>query len=103
MIHIHQVSFSYSGNVAVLDNISLHLEPGGVHILAGANGSGKSTLLALMAGLYLPKAGWIGIDGKKGEAIRDLGRWFCRNRIYKFSVQRLRKIYFWGARKSRKT
>lgn len=62
MIEIKDLSFSYGKN-AVLENISLNLEPGRVYGLLGENGVGKTTLLTLLCGLKKPDSGTIRIDG----------------------------------------
>ncbi|WP_022661638.1 energy-coupling factor ABC transporter ATP-binding protein [Paucidesulfovibrio longus] len=74
MIQIHELGYAYAGGQDALRGVSLSLERGGLHVLAGANGSGKSTLLALMAGLYLPSTGTLVVGGRSGEDIRDLAR-----------------------------
>lgn len=62
----------------VLRAVSLSVEGGGTAILAGPSGSGKSTLLNLIAGLHLPDAGEISVDGTAvsalGESARDAFR-----------------------------
>src|SRR5215208_2236215 len=45
------------GSRAVLDGLTLGIEPGARVGVVGANGSGKSTLLRLLAGLDEPDAG----------------------------------------------
>lgn len=45
-------------------NVSLHVGNGEVLALVGESGSGKTTLLRLIAGLEVPTAGKIAIDGK---------------------------------------
>jgi len=51
------------GDVAVLDNISLVIEPGQLVTLLGPSGCGKTTLLRLVAGLDQASSGQILIDG----------------------------------------
>jgi putative ABC transport system ATP-binding protein len=62
----------------VLRGISLAVDAGGTALLAGPSGSGKSTLLNLIAGLHLPDAGEIAVDGTVvsalGESARDAFR-----------------------------
>ena len=61
---VEHVSFSYPGtDVAVLDDVSLVLEPGEVVALVGVSGSGKTTLAHLVAGLYRPTNGRITFGG----------------------------------------
>lgn len=62
MIRIEKLGFSY-GQVPVLKNITMNLEPGRIYGLLGENGVGKTTLLTLLAGLKKPLQGSIDIDG----------------------------------------
>lgn len=62
MIRIEKLGFSY-GQVPVLKNITMNLEPGKIYGLLGENGVGKTTLLTLLAGLKKPLQGIIDIDG----------------------------------------
>lgn len=62
MIRIEKLGFSY-GQVPVLKNITMNLEPGKIYGLLGENGVGKTTLLTLLAGLKKPLQGSINIDG----------------------------------------
>jgi len=62
MIRIEKLGFSY-GQVPVLKNITMNLEPGKIYGLLGENGVGKTTLLTLLAGLKKPLQGSIDIDG----------------------------------------
>lgn len=47
------------GHRVIFRNVSLHVTPGTVSLLAGANGAGKTTLLRIMAGLARPTTGSI--------------------------------------------
>jgi putative ABC transport system ATP-binding protein len=62
---------------AILDHVTLAVEPGAFVAVTGASGAGKTTLLHAIAGLTKPTAGtiiWDGIDvGALSEARRD--RW----------------------------
>lgn len=62
MIRIEKLGFSY-GQVPVLKNITMNLEPGKIYGLLGENGVGKTTLLTLLAGLKKPLQGSIDIEG----------------------------------------
>lgn len=62
MITVDNLSFSY-GNVPVLNNITLSLEPGKIYGLLGENGVGKTTLLTLLCGLKKLQSGSIDVDG----------------------------------------
>ncbi|QEN08980.1 sugar ABC transporter ATP-binding protein [Oceanispirochaeta crateris] len=51
--------------VQALKGVSLSLNPGEIHCLAGENGSGKSTLIKIISGVYSPTKGHLEINGKK--------------------------------------
>jgi NHLM bacteriocin system ABC transporter ATP-binding protein len=48
----------------ILNDVSIHAEPGEFIALVGPSGSGKSTLLRLLLGFDLPESGTIHFDGK---------------------------------------
>lgn len=48
----------------VLQDISLEIKKGEFFGVIGRNGSGKSTLMKLLAGIYSPDSGHIGINGR---------------------------------------
>lgn len=62
-IELEGVSFAY-GETAVLDDVSLRVEPGEVVALVGASGTGKSTLARLVAGLVRPDDGRLEVGGR---------------------------------------
>ena len=62
------------GGRRVVDQVSLALAPGQWAALVGPNGAGKSSLLSLLAGLKLPDAGRVLLDG------RPLADWPARQR-----------------------
>ena len=76
-VRLDRVSFRYPEiEELVLDDVSMHVDPGEVVALVGENGSGKTTLIKLICQLYEPLAGrisWAGPDGGEldQEAIRD--------------------------------
>jgi ABC-type lipoprotein export system ATPase subunit len=51
------------GETTVFAEVDLELEAGRLHALTGPSGSGKTTLLHLLAGLELPDAGTVTVDG----------------------------------------
>ena len=53
--------------VKALDNISLEINAGEVHVLLGENGAGKTTLMNILYGLYQQEAGDIYINGSIEE------------------------------------
>lgn len=61
-LSIHGVSLTFGGE-ALLDRISLHLEPGERCCLVGRNGTGKSTLLKVIAGTVTPDTGEVALSG----------------------------------------
>ncbi len=61
MITAEGLTKRFDGAVA-LDNLSFEIDEGSVYGLVGSNGSGKSTLLRLIAGVYIPDSGRVGID-----------------------------------------
>ncbi|WP_075890429.1 sugar ABC transporter ATP-binding protein [Actinomyces provencensis] len=66
------------GRTAVIEDVSVTVEPGKVHVLLGENGAGKSTLIKMMCGIHAPDAGRILVDGREvtipdARAARHLG------------------------------
>ncbi len=53
-----------TGNLTILADIELAIEPGETVAIVGASGSGKSTLLGLLAGLDVPTSGTVRIFGE---------------------------------------
>ncbi|HWV24559.1 MAG TPA: ABC transporter ATP-binding protein [Thermomicrobiales bacterium] len=62
MIEITNVTKQYGGE-AVVNDVSLTIEKGGITSLIGPNGAGKSTLLSMMSRLLRMDAGTIRVDG----------------------------------------
>ncbi len=60
------------GGVKALDEVSLCLEPGQVHCLAGENGSGKSTLIKVLAGVLQPDGGELSIAGRRRDRLTPI-------------------------------
>jgi thiamine transport system ATP-binding protein len=62
MLEVRDISVRFAQRV-VLDGVSLAVGDGEVVALLGPSGSGKSTLLRVIAGLVVPDAGQVLIDG----------------------------------------
>jgi putative ABC transport system ATP-binding protein len=63
-----------SHSLTILEDVSLAIEPGEAVAILGASGSGKTTLLALLAGLDVPSAGKVFVDGEELFALDEDGR-----------------------------
>jgi simple sugar transport system ATP-binding protein len=55
--------------VQALDKVSLDIEAGTIHCLAGENGSGKSTFVKTISGIYQPDEGEILLNGNAYTAL----------------------------------
>lgn len=75
------------GNRTVFDNLHLSLHPGEYVAITGESGVGKSTLLNLLAGLDLPDAGRIVLDGEDLAALDDDTRTHLRRARMGFVFQ----------------
>jgi ABC-type sugar transport system ATPase subunit len=51
------------GATLALDKVSLDIDRGTIHSIAGVNGSGKSTILKVLSGQVSPDSGTIAVDG----------------------------------------
>jgi len=57
------LDYAYANGPLVVRQVSLTAMPGSMTAVIGANGSGKSTLIRMLAGLFMPLAGTILLDG----------------------------------------
>jgi putative ABC transport system ATP-binding protein len=76
-----------AGGLRILEGISFEINPGEAVAIVGASGSGKSTLLGLLAGLDLPTAGSIRIDGVDITTLDEDARARLRGRSVGFVFQ----------------
>ena len=79
MIQFQNVSASYDGELAVLNDVSFTVNDGDFVAFVGTNGAGKSTTMRLANGLLKPTAGQVLVDGvpttalKTSELARKIG------------------------------
>jgi ATP-binding cassette subfamily B protein len=62
-IVLEHVRFGYDADKPVLEDVSLHIEPGEILALVGPTGAGKSTIAKLITRFYDPQAGSLTVDG----------------------------------------
>jgi putative ABC transport system ATP-binding protein len=73
--------------LAILQDIDLQVMSGEALAVVGASGSGKSTLLGLLAGLDVPSAGSVHLDGRDLFGLDEDGRALLRARLMGFVFQ----------------
>jgi ATP-binding cassette, subfamily B, bacterial len=62
-MELREVSFGYEDGRAVLEQVSLEVQPGASIGIAGATGAGKTTLVGLLTRFYDPISGLVLLDG----------------------------------------
>ncbi len=72
------VSFSYTEDKPLIENLNLHVRPGEKVAIVGPTGSGKTTIVNLLMRFYDPCEGRILVDG---EDIRKMNRSDVRERF----------------------
>ncbi len=78
---------SGAGRLTILQDIDFAAQAGEAVAILGASGSGKSTLLGLMAGLDVPTAGRVWLDGTDITELDEDGRARLRARLLGFVFQ----------------
>jgi len=84
MISLQKISKFFNkgktNEVTALNNISLQINEGEFVVVVGSNGSGKTTLLNIIAGVELPSAGTIEINGNNVTPLPEYkrSRWVAR-------------------------
>ncbi len=68
-IQVQNVSFAYDGDLAVLHDVSLHVEAGETIAIVGPSGGGKTTLCKLIPRFYDVTGGDILIDGQNVRSV----------------------------------
>jgi len=90
IIELEKVSVRF-GQVHLLEDVSLQLDPGRCLVLLGPSGEGKTTLLKVMAGLVEPHSGSLklhGVDPKKTtrserqNLFLEMGMLFQKNALF---------------------
>jgi nitrate/nitrite transport system ATP-binding protein len=81
-LHVTGVTKSFAavgGSRPVLRDVSLSVERGEFVSIIGAMGSGKSTLLSILAGLSMPDAGQVTVDGAALRGVRHDAAYVFQN------------------------
>ena len=73
--------------LTILQDISFAVMPGETVAIVGASGSGKSTLLGLLAGLDVPTAGEVHLDGHSLADLDEDARAVLRGKLLGFVFQ----------------
>lgn len=63
MLSLKDFSVSY-GQIKVIRNINIDVNPGEIVALIGCNGAGKTTILRTISGLIRPSSGTVNFDGQ---------------------------------------
>jgi iron complex transport system ATP-binding protein len=76
LLSLQNTTFGYKSQ-AVLDKLSLNINPGTVTAILGPNGAGKTTLLHLALGWLKPQTGRVLLAGRplSSYSRSELGRW----------------------------
>lgn len=72
---------AHYGAARILDEVSLRVQPGEIHVIMGASGSGKSTLLRHLLGLRKPSAGIVRVLGQDLVTLRKRRLFELRRKV----------------------
>jgi len=81
-----------AGELTILEDVDVRVEPGAQLAVVGESGSGKTTLLGILAGLDLPSAGDVWLDGAEITALGEEHRARVRGRSVGFVFQSFQLI-----------
>lgn len=97
------VTFGYRPDRLLLRELSFEIPAGSSVAIVGESGAGKSTLLSLIAGLYVPQAGRILIDGRdvgtlgSGALRRTIGVVLQNPHLFNATLEENIRIGRWDA------
>lgn len=74
-INLKEISFSYDGNIKIIDNLNLQISKTDKIAIMGKSGSGKSTLMNMILALIKPNEGKISIDNYELPKKDNLAEW----------------------------
>jgi len=80
MIRLSKVTHAY-GDVPVIEDVSLSVDPGEVVGIIGPSGVGKTTLLRILALFVRPRDGTVELDGESVWSVEEGERLALRRRI----------------------
>ena len=89
------------GKYAVLENVSLSLNPGEGIALLVENGSGKSTLLKILSGILAPDAGEVRIDGLSGKQAKEKIAYVPQDIVLFEELTVTENLYAWSSLRGR--
>lgn len=85
--HLSKAVSDSTGTLEILRDIHFSLQPQQTAAIVGASGSGKSTLLSLLAGLDMPSAGTVRVQGQDIFALSEDARAALRGHKMGFVFQ----------------